>query len=75
MLENDTFEIEKARAVIGITPRRQKRTEKKIDIAIEEFGEAKVEEYRDTLALVCFLEVGPHEQKKRQKPRVPWQSQ
>lgn len=80
MIESGTFEIEKARAVIGVAPQRQKRTEQRVDITIQEFGdewlerkktaigEAKVEEYRDTLALVCSLEVGPQEQKKKQKP-------
>ncbi len=80
MIENDTFEVEKARAVIGVTPQRQQRIVRKVDLTIQEFGdewlerkktaigEAKVEEYRDTLALVCALEVGPQAQKKKQKP-------
>lgn len=79
MVANGTFELEKAKAVIGVAPQRQKRTEQRVDITIQEFGEewlerkktavgeAKVEEYRDTLALVCSLEVGPQEQKKKQK--------
>lgn len=80
MLENGTFEIEKARVVIGVVPQRQKRIAKKTDITIQEFGEewlerkkttvgeAKVDEYQETLALVCSLEVGAHEQRNKQKP-------
>lgn len=79
MMESETFEIEKARAVIGVAAQRQKRTERNVDLTIQEFGEewlerkrtavgeAKVEEYRETLAFVCSLEVGPQEQKKKQK--------
>ena len=79
MIESGTFEIEKARAVIGVAAQRQKRTEQNVDLTIQEFGEewlerkrtavgeAKVEEYRETLAFVCSLEVGPQEQKKKQK--------
>src|SRR5262245_11638598 len=59
MLENDTFEIEKARAVLGIASQRQKRTAQQVDLTIQEFGEewlerkktavgeAKVQEYRE----------------------------
>ena len=80
MLEDETFEIEKARAVIGVSPQRQKRTAPKVDLTIQEFGEewlerkktavseAKVDEYRETLAFVCTLEVGPSPKKKQQKP-------
>jgi len=80
MLENDTFEIEKARAVLGIASQRQKRTAQQVDLTIQEFGEewlerkktavgeAKVQEYRATLAFVCGLEVGPQAQHTRQKP-------
>jgi hypothetical protein len=59
---------------------RQKRTALKVDLTIQEFGEewlerkrtavgeAKVDEYRETLAFICTLEVGPYTQKKKQKP-------
>jgi integrase len=80
MLASDTFEIEKAKAIIGVPLQRQKRTAQKVDLTIQEFGDewlerkktavsaAKVQEYRETLALVCSLQVGPQVQKKPWKP-------
>lgn len=66
--------------VIGVTPQRQKRTAKKVDLTIQEFGEewlerkrtvvaeGKVAEYKETLAFLCALEIGPQIQKRKQKP-------
>jgi hypothetical protein len=77
MVSNGAFDVEKAKAMIGVTGQRQKRTASKVNITIEEFGdewlehkktsisEAKVEEYRECLTLVCTLEVGPSKQKRQ----------
>src|SRR5262249_49795001 len=77
MVANGTFDVEKAKAVIGVSTQRQKRTVPKLKITIEEFGEEwlehkrtqisepKVEEYRECLALICPLEVGPAKQKRQ----------
>jgi hypothetical protein len=65
MIEQETFEVERARAVIGVVPQRQKRTERKADITVEEFGQEwlehkktsisvdKVYEYGNILDLIC----------------------
>jgi hypothetical protein len=69
MIEQGMFEVERARAVIGISRHRQKRTEQKVDITVQEFGQewlehkktaisvAKVEEYRNILGLICSTKV------------------
>jgi integrase len=65
MIESGTFEIENARAVIGVASQRQKRTEQKVDITVQEFGQEwlehkktsisvdKVYEYGNILDLIC----------------------
>jgi integrase len=69
MIQNGTFELEKARVVIGIASQRQKRTEQKIDITVQEFGQEwlehkktsisvdKVYEYGNILDLICSTSI------------------
>jgi len=70
MVKDGTFTVEKAKALIGETPERQKRIiTKKVHVTVQEFSEewlerkktvvgaGKVAEYRETLAFLCALNI------------------
>jgi len=57
MIQNGTFELEKARVVIGIAPQRQKRTEQKIDITVQEFGQEWLEHKKTSIHTVGSLRI------------------
>jgi integrase len=83
MVKDGTFTPEKAKALIGTTPERQKRTAKKVNITVVEFSEewlqrkktvvgaGKLDEYREIGTFLCGLEIEVAKKKTLQFGTIP----